>query len=323
MEKGTMKIVVHALLLVAGLIASVSSAQEYPSKVVTIIVPFPAGGSNDTIARHLADSLGKLWKQPVIIDNRPGAGSSIGSVYVARSSPDGYKMVLVSSSYTTNAATRTNQGFDPLKDLKPVSMVARGHNVVVTGARVPMATLADLVREAKAQTIFYGTAGVGSAQHFNAELLTDALGIQMSAVPYKGGQEALADLVGGRIDVIVGALGGLVSAIQSGKGKAIAVLSKARSPLLPNVPTTAEAGYPAAVIDNYWAIFVPAGTPNAIVAKLNRDIKTVTHTFEGREFLRKVDAEPTELNPEEVAGHVTNEIATWTKLAKKLNISAN
>ena len=318
-----MKIVVHALLIVAGLIASVSSAQEYPSKVVTIVVPFPAGGSNDTIARHLADSLGKLWKQPVIIDNRPGAGSSIGSVYVARSSPDGYTMVLVSSSYTTNAATRTNQGFDPLKDLKPVSMVARGHNAVVTGTRVPMATLADLVREAKAQTIFYGTAGVGSAQHFNGELLTDALGIRMSAIPYKGGQEALADLVGGRIDVIVGALGGLVSTIQSGKGKAIAVLSKARSPLLPNVPTTAEAGYPAAVIDNYWAIFVPAGTPNAIVAKLNRDIKTVTHTSEGREFLRKVDAEPTELSSEEVAGHVTNEIATWTKLAKKLNISAN
>lgn len=317
------KILLKTLLLIATLVPCLSSAQDYPSKVVTIVVPFPAGGSNDTIGRHLAENLGKLWKQTIIVENRPGGGSSIGSSYVAKSPPDGYRMVLVSASYTTNAVTRSDQGFDPLKDLKPVSMVARGHNAIVSGTRVPIATLADLARESKAQPIFYGTAGIGSAQHFNAELLNDAMGIQMQAVPYKGGQEALLDLAGGRIDVVVGSLGGLLAQIHSGKAKAVAVLSKERSPALPNVPTAIEAGYPKAVVENYWAVFVPAGTPDAIVTKINQGIRTVTQTPEGRAFLTKMDGEPTNLTPDEVSAHVKKEIDYWGKLAKKLNLTAN
>ena len=130
------KILINILLLLGILTPALSNAQDYPARAVTIVVPFPAGGSNDTIARYLADSLGKLWKQTVIVENKPGGGSSIGSAYVARSPADGYRMVLVSASYTTNAAARSDQQFDPLKDLKPVSMVARGHNAVVTGSRV-------------------------------------------------------------------------------------------------------------------------------------------------------------------------------------------
>ena len=317
-----MKTLVKTLVLAASLIPVLSAAQAFPTRMVTIVVPFPAGGSNDTIARHLADNLGKLWKQTVIVENRPGGGSSVGSAYVAKSPPDGHRMVLVSASYTTNAATRTDQPFDPLKDLRPASIVARGHVAVVTGGRVPMATLADLARESKAQPIFYGTAGIGSAQHFNAELLNDAMGIQMQAVPYKGGQEALVDLAGGRIDVVVGTLGGLLPYIHNGKAKPIAVLSKGRSPSLPNVPTTVESGYPAAVIENYWAIFVPGATPDAVVSKINRDIRTVTNTPESREFLTKMDSEPTDLGPAEVAAHVRKEIDYWTRLARKLNITA-
>ena len=316
-----MKTLINIALLAAALLPSAGHAQEYPSRPVTIVVPFPAGGSNDTVARYLSDSLGKLWKQPVIVDNRPGGGSSIGSAYVAKSPADGYRVVLVSASYTTNAATRSDQPFDPLKDLVPVSMVARGHNAIVTGSRVPMATLADLARETKSKPIYYGTAGIGSAQHFNAELLNDAMGIQMEAVPYKGGQEALVDLSGGRIDVIVGALGGLLPHINTGKAKAVAVLSRERSPALPNVPTAMEAGYPRAVVDNYWAVFVPAGTPTTVIQKINQGIQTVTHTPEGRAFLAKVDGEPTQLSPEEVTSHVKKEIEYWTTLAKKLNLS--
>ncbi|WP_454740021.1 Bug family tripartite tricarboxylate transporter substrate binding protein [Cupriavidus necator] len=321
-RKETMKTLGKLMMLIAALVPSVGSAQTYPTKMVTIVVPFPAGGSNDAIARFLADGLGKMWKQTVIVENRPGGGSSIGAANVAKAPADGYRMVLVSSSYTTNAATRSDQPFDPIKDLRPASMVARGHVAVVTGTRVPISSLSDLAREAKAKPIFYGTAGIGSSQHFNAELLNDAMGIQMQSVPYKGGQEALLDLAGGRIDVVVGTLGGLLPYINSGKAKPIAVLSKSRSAALPNVPTTVESGYPAAIAENYFAMFVPGGTPDAIVNKINRDIKTITHTPEGRDFLAKMDGEPTELTAAEVSSHVKKEIDYWSKLAKKLNIAA-
>ena len=318
-----MKTLIKTLLVIATLIPFLSNAQDYPAKTVTIVIPFPPGGSNDTLGRYLADSLGKLWKQTVIVENKPGGGSSIGTSYVAKSAPDGYKVVLVSASYTTNAVTRSDQGFDPIKDLKPVSMPARGHNAVVTGPRVPIATLADLAKASKAQPIFYGTAGVGSAQHFNAELLNDAMGIQMQAVPYKGGQEAMLDLMGGRIDVVVGSLGGLLSQINSGKAKGVAVLSRERSPAAPNIPTAIEQGYPNAVVENYWAVFVPAATPAAVINKLNQGIKTVTQTPEGRAFLAKMDGEPTNLTPDEVSAYVKKEIEYWGKLAKKLNLTPN
>ncbi len=315
------KTLVCSLLLAAALAPSLGHAQPYPSRVVTIVVPFPAGGSNDIVGRYLADSLGKLWKQPVIVENRPGGGSSIGSAYVAKSAPDGYRMVLVSSSYTTNAATRTDQGFDPLKDLKPVSMVATGQVVVAAGPRATMATLADLARESKTRQVFYGTAGIGSSQHFNGELLNDAMGIKMTPVPYKGGQEALIDLYAGRIDLVVGTLGGVLGSIHGGRAKGIAVLGKTRSAALPGVQTAIEAGYPAAITLNCWAVFVPSATPDALVSKLNEDIKTVTHTPEGQQLLAKIDSEPTDLSPKDVQAYVVKEIDYWTRLAKKLNLS--
>jgi tripartite-type tricarboxylate transporter receptor subunit TctC len=318
-----MKTMVKATLLLGALFPSVVSAQEYPTKLVTIVVPFPAGASNDAIGRYLADSLSKLWKRTFVVENRPGGGSAIGSAQVAKSRPDGYTLLLVSSSFTTNAAVHKDLRFDPVKDLQPVSMVARGDVAVVTGSRLPMATLADLVREAKAQTIFYGTAGVGSTQHFNAELLSDALGIKMMAVPYPGGTGGLIDLAGGRIDVVVGTLGGLLSSISAGTAKPVAVLSKTRSKALPSVPTTADAGYPAAITENYWAIFVPTGTPPAVIARINEGVKTVTHSPEGRKFLANLDGEPTDLSVDEVTTYLRDEVESWTKLAKRLNISAN
>ncbi len=317
-----MKLLIKILLLVAALVPCLSSAQDWPTRPVTIVIPFPPGGSNDTIGRFLADRLGKLWKQTVIVENKPGGGSAIGSNYVAKSPPDGYRMVLVSSSYTTNAATRTDLPFDPIKDLKPVSMIARGQVAVLTGNRVPMATLADLARESKSKTIFYGTAGVGSTQHFYAELLNDAMGIKMTGVPYKGGQEALLDLTAGRIDVVVGSLGGLLGTAATGKGKIVGVLGKTRAAVAPNVPTATESGFKDAVADNYWAMFVPTATPDAIANKIHEGIKVVTHTAEGSQFLAKMDGEPTEVSQAEVTSFVKKEIDYWTKLAKKLNISA-
>ena len=310
-------------LVTAALIPGFCAAQEYPTKPITLIIPFPPGGSNDMIGRYLSDSLGRLWKQAIIVENRAGGGTSVGSNYVAKSPADGYRLLLVSSSYTTNAATRTDQPFDPVKDLKPVSMIGRGQIGVVAGPKNSINSLADLVREAKTKTIFYGTAGIGSTQHFNAELLNDALGIKMVAVPYKGGQEALVDTAGARIDVVVGAVGGMMPFIDGGKVKLIGIMSKTHSKALPNVQTTVEAGFPAALTDNYWAIFVPSATPEGVVNRINVGIKTVTHNEEGRKFLTKLDSEPADMNPAEVTAYVKKEIEYWTKLAKALNISAN
>lgn len=315
-----MKILPKLLALIALLVPVLGCAQDYPSKMVTIVIPFSPGGSNDTVGRHLAESLGRLWKQTVVVENKAGGGSVIGTNYVANSPPDGYRLLLVSSSFGTNAATRADQAFDPSL-LRPAAMVATGHVAVVTGSRVPMASLADLAREAKTKPLFYATSGVGSAQHFYGELLKDAMGIEMTAVPYRGGNEGLLDLAAGRVDVLVGTLAGLVQAIDTGKAKPIAVLSKTRSRLYPNMPTTVEAGYPAAVIANYFTVLVPAKTPDAIVNRIQEGVRAVTHTPEGIQFLAKLDSEPSDLTPVQVSTYLKNEIETLTKLSKKLNMA--
>jgi tripartite-type tricarboxylate transporter receptor subunit TctC len=322
--KGTcMKTWVKWVLLATSLLPAIVGAQDYPKGQVAIIVPFSPGGSNDALARFLGNALSKLWNQTVIVENKAGGGSTIGTAYVAKSPPDGARLLLVSASYTTSAATRAGgeQIFDPIKDLKPASMVARGMVGVIAGTQTSIKTLADLAREARSRSVTYGTAGVGSAQHFNAELLADVMGIQMTAIPYRGGNEAILDLSAGRIDLVVGSVGGLLTSVDGGKARPVAVLSKVRSPAWPQVPTSVEAGYGAALVDNYWAIMVPSATPEAIVGKVNEAIRTVTHTPEGRQFLAKLDAEPTELAPSEVASHFRKEIDYWSKLARKINIS--
>jgi tripartite-type tricarboxylate transporter receptor subunit TctC len=310
------------MILAAALVPGLAAAQDYPKAPVTIIVPFSPGGSNDALARYLANALGRLWNQNVIVENKAGGGTIIGTAYVAKSPPDGLRLLLVSSSYTTSAATRsgTDQPFDPIKDLKATSMVARGMVGVIAGAHTSIKSLADLAREAKARPVTFGTAGVGSSQHFNGELLADAMGIQMTAIPYRGGNEAILDLSAGRIDLVVGSVGGLLASIDSGKARPVAVLSKTRSPAMPNAQTTVEAGYPAALVDNYWAIMVPTATPEAVVSRIHEGIKTVTHTPEGRQFLNKLDAEPADLSPTEVTGYLHTEIEYWTRLARKINI---
>jgi tripartite-type tricarboxylate transporter receptor subunit TctC len=308
------------LLAATALLPAVASAQ-YPAKLVTIVVPFTPGASNDAIGRYLAEQLGKRWKQNVIVENRPGAGSSIGAAYVAKSPADGHTLLVASSSYATNAATRSDHGFDPVKDLKAISIVGRGQIGVITGSRVPMASLADLAREAKGRTLYYATAGVGSSQHFNAELLSDAMGIRMEAVPYRGSNEGLLDLAAGRIDVVVGGVGGLLPHIKSGKARPIATLGKARTPSLPDVPTSAEQGFPAAVTENYWVIMVPASTPDNVVQMINEGVSAATHTPEGRAFLAKLDGEPAQASPQEVAAGVRQEITYWSGLARRLNIA--
>ena len=312
-------------LLLTGLLISSSHAiaQNYPTRTVTLVVPFSPGASNDIFGRYLAAKLSETWKQAVVVENRPGAGSVIGTAHVAKAKPDGLTLLLVSSTLTTNAATRTDLPFEPLKDLQPVGLVALGQMVVVTGSRIPMASLQELVKQAKAQTVFYGTAGVGSSPTFSAELLNDVAGIRMQAVHYKGGTEALLDLSGGRIDVYVGTLTTLLPMITSKTVTAVAVASQTRSGTLPEVPTVAEAGFPGAESDIWWGVFAPAGLPGDVTAKINKDIDATMTMPEARDFLVKHGATPATMSVGQFTSHVASELVRWKDLARKHNITSD
>jgi tripartite-type tricarboxylate transporter receptor subunit TctC len=257
-----------------GLVLSgAASSQEFPTKRMTVVIPFTTGGSNDTIGRYVADGLSKLWNKPVVVENRPGAGSAIGSAHVAQSPKDGHTLLFVSSTFTTNAATQKNLPFDPVKDLQPVAMGALTQMVVVAGSRIPANSLREVIDAAKTQKVFYGTTGVGSSTQFAAELLNDIAGVKTEPVHYKGGTDALVDMVGGRIDLYVGTATQVLSNVKNNQVKALAVMSAKRSDALPDVPTIAQAGFPGAEMDNWWGIFVAAGTPAPIVEKLNAGIR--------------------------------------------------
>jgi tripartite-type tricarboxylate transporter receptor subunit TctC len=320
----TMKAVARFLLLMGVLGApSFAVAQNYPTKPVTVVIPFTPAGSNDTIGRYLADGLSKIWKQSVVVENRPGAGSAIGSAFVSKAKPDGHTLLFVSGTFTTNAATQTNLPFDPQKDLQPVGMGAIGQLVIVTGTRVPMPTLADVVKQAKAQKIFYGTTGVGSITQFAAELLNDVAGTKMEPVHYKGGTDALIDMAGGRLDLYVGSVTQVLPSVANKTAKPVAIASKTRASALPDVPTVAEAGFPGAETDLWWGVFTSSGTPPEVVAKINEGVNTVMNTPEAAKFLETHGAIPMKMSVEEFKSHVSSELEKWKSLAKKHNITAN
>jgi tripartite-type tricarboxylate transporter receptor subunit TctC len=308
-----------AVALGVGLSGAVS-AQEFPSKRMTVVIPFTTGGSNDTIGRYVADGLSKLWKQPVVVENRPGAGSAIGAAHVANSPKDGHTLLFVSSTFTTNAATQKNLPFDPVKDLQPVAMGALTQMLVVAGNRIPSKSLKELMEAAKTQKVFYGSTGVGSSTQFAAELLNDVAGVKTDPVHYKGGTDAIVDMVGGRIDLYVGTVTQVQSNVKNNQVKAFAVMSSKRSEALPDVPTIAEAGYPGAEMDNWWGIFVAAGTPAPIVEKLNAGIREVMSKPEAAEFLSKQGALPSLMTQPEFEAHVKKELGKWKELATKHNI---
>jgi tripartite-type tricarboxylate transporter receptor subunit TctC len=319
-----MKAIIRALCAAGLLLAPIgAAAADYPERAVTFVIPFPPGGSSDVYARYLTESLSKLWGKPAVVENMGGAGSSIGMANVARSEKDGYRLALTSSTFATSAAAQTNLPYDPAADLQPIAKVADGQLVVVTGSRVPMATVDDLVREAKAQTIFYGATGPASTPTFLAKQLADVTGIEMAAANYKGGAEALVDLVGGRIDVYIGTITAARAAIEAGTATPIAVLGANRSALLPDVPTIAEAGYPDAGATVWFGVFGPAGMPEDVVEKLNADIATVMSTPEAATLLATQGADPALLSVAEFEDLVRSELARWKGLAERFEIVAN
>jgi len=313
----------YALFAVASIAHAADTSQEFPSKPIRIVSPFAAGGNTDTLSRYLAPKLIERLGQPVIVENRPGAGGMTGNNYVAKSPPDGYTLLFMSGAYTAHSATVKNLPYDPLRDFEGVSMVITYPFVVIVKAESPMRTIADLIATAKKNPgkLNYGSVGVGSVFHLAAELFNVMAGTDLTHVPYKGGAEPLTELIGGRLDVIFNTLTGSIPHIKSGRVRALAVASLERSAQLPDVPTVAQT-LPGYEVTSFAGIVAPRGTPRAVIERLNRELRAVLDLPDIRRQFTDLGGDVKASTPEAMMQHVTDEIAKWKRVvdARKIEI---
>jgi tripartite-type tricarboxylate transporter receptor subunit TctC len=316
--------VVAALLVALGVIAAAPAGAQlkFPSKQVTLVVPYPPGGSNDTFARELGRRLSETWKIPVIVDNRPGAGGSIGAAIVSRAPADGYTLMLLSSSFTTNAAIQTNLPFDPVAGFTAVGMVAKGPMILTVRPNFPAKTFLEFLAYARANPgkLNYGSSGVGSTNHFATELLEDAAKIKMTHVPYKGMGPAVADVIAGHADVLVASVPSIGQHVKAGKVRGLGVTSLAPSPLVPELPSIAQQGAAGYSFELWWGVLAPPKVPAEIVAQINADMNKALVTPEMREVFLREGAEPAVMTPAQFANTIKTEIEGWKKVAARAGI---
>lgn len=304
------------LLTAAVLAASAAQAQQYPIKPVRIISPFAPGGGTDVVARALAAKLTETWRQPVVVDNRPGAETIIGTDLAAKAPPDGYTMLVGSASLSTNPSLFKKLPYDTARDFAPITLNVREPYLFLVHPSLPVHTVKELIAYSKANPKGLSYGAGGSQNHLAMEWFKLDTGANMVYVPYRGVSVAITDLVGGRLECmfITPVAGGVH--VRAGKVRAIAVTGSKRSPSLPDVPTVAEAAIPGFDASAWNGVVVPAAVPQAIQAKLNRDIVAALHTPETRERLAAVGLEPIGTTPEEFAAFIRKETATWARVVK-------
>ena len=307
---------------VAG--SGVAQAQTYPDRPVRLVIPFAPGGSNDIVGRLIGEELAKRLGQPFVVENRGGAGSTIGTNMVAKASPDGYTLLLASTPYASNTTMYKKLPYDPVKDFSPVAKLAAAPQLVTIYPGLPVKTLAELIAYAKAHPnqLNYVSSGVGSAQHLASELFQSRAGITMTHVPYKGGGAAMTDVAAGHAQMAMGtALQGLPF-VKGNLVRALAVGGAKRQRALPDVPTFDEAGLKGFDGDLWWGILAPAGTPPAIVDTLNKAIGEIMASPEMREHLETASATATYLGPADFGKFIAAETAKWGGLITRLGIHA-
>ena len=303
-------------LLSFAVLASPALGQGYPAKPLRLIVPFSAGGSSDVLARGVAKQLGEQLGQPVTVENRAGAGGMIALEFVARAPADGYTLVF--GTIGTNGigpALYQHLSFDPLKDLAPVSSLHTLPNVLLVNAGVPARTVAELIALAKARPgqLTFASAGSGSASHLSGELLKSAAGIDIVHIPYKGGGSAMPDVLSGQVSMMIETATSALSAIRSGRARALAVTTAGRWPTLPEVPTMIEAGVPGFEITSWTGLFVPGATPRPIVARLNAELVKAAHDPAYVKQMATLGVEAISSTPEEFGAFVQSEVAKWRR----------
>jgi tripartite-type tricarboxylate transporter receptor subunit TctC len=309
-----------ALAIIVAAFALAASAQTYPSRTVRYIVPFPAAGLTDLMARNVAQRLSEQWKQPVIVENKPGANAQLGADLAAKSPADGYTLLAVTLAHAVNVTMFPDAPYSLQKDLTPVGVLGSLPLMIVVNANSPIRSLADLVAEGKKRTLNGGSSGNGTPPHLGLELLGQQAGIKVQHIPYKGGAPSLADLMGGQIDLIVSNFPESLPHVKGGKLRALAVTSKQRHPLLPGVPTTAELGFPDLAITNWTGMMVPAATPAALVGRLNADVNAVLAEPEMKKRIIEQGFEPVAMTPAEARAFIEAESVRWGKLVRDAGI---
>jgi tripartite-type tricarboxylate transporter receptor subunit TctC len=308
-----------ASLLVALAIAA--DAQEYPTKPVRLIIPFPPGGSNDVVGRVIATHLGEHLGKQVIVDNRSGAGGVIGTEVAANAAPDGYTLLVISLAHAVNPWLY-KLSYDPIKSFTPIGILATGPNVLAINPGLPVNSVQELIALAKQKPgeLQYASAGVGSFQHLGAELFKLEAGVDMLHIPFKGGGPAMMDVIGGYIKLVFSSLVQTTPFIKSGKLKALATGGAKRSPVLPDLPTIAEAGVPGYEAVNWWGIMAPAGTPPAIIDKVHRELTAVQSSPEVQKQFSTEGAEIVEMSPGEFGTFIEKEMKKWERVVREGHI---
>jgi tripartite-type tricarboxylate transporter receptor subunit TctC len=312
---------IAALLLVPA----AALAQAFPSKTITIVVPFTPGTGADVISRLIIPKLADALKTPVVVDNKPGASGAIGTELAAKAPPDGHTLLFAATSHGTVPVLKRNLPYDPVKSFTPVALTATSAMSVVISPQLPAASFDDFVALARKQpgALHYSSPGNGTPQHLAMELIKLETGMDIVHVPYKGAAGAASDLIGGHVQATVAALQTMAPFVAAGKARMVAVLSGERSPAFPDVPTMKELGHAQLVVDTWYGVFAPAGTPRETVARLNAAINSIMQTAELREALAKQGLTPVADKPERLGELLDVELARWNRVVAAARIKGD
>ena len=315
-----------ALLVLACAWTGAAFAQSgYPSRPLKLILPFPPGGSTDLLGRALAERLGEQLRQPVVPENRPGAGGNVGAEAAARAAPDGYTLMLGAPSLAISPGLYPKLNYDPLRDLAPVALVATIPNLFVIHASVPATSLGELAQYARRNPgkLNFGTGGAGTSNHLASDMFRMLAKAEIVQVPYKGAETAMLALLSGQVHMVVIGPPAAAPHVKAGKLRALAVLGKERYAGLPEVPTAAESGMPDYLVDTWYGILVPAGVPREVLARLNAELVKMTQSKEMRDRLAGMGIEPLSSSPEQFGDFLRSEVARWAKVIRESGAKAD
>ena len=310
------------VLLFAGAMIAPLYAQTYPAKPVRFILPFPPGGPTDILGRAVGQKLSEALGQPVVVDNRPGAGGNVGTEFAAKQAPDGYAIALVSPALIYSPSLYKKLGYDPVRDFAPIALVAQIPNVLLVHPTVPAKNLKELVQLAKAHPgkLNFGSGGLGTGQHLAGETLKVLAKVNMVHVPYKGSNQAMMGMMGGEVDMVVIGIPPALQQIQTGRVRALAVLAAERSAALPNVPSAKEAGFPGYEVLSWYGVVTPAGTPREIVNRLNSELVKIMRSPAGSERIVSAGFDTMSSTPEQFAEFIKAELARGARIIKAAGI---
>ena len=311
-------IVTRLLTVALACTAGSAFAQNYPTKALRLVVPFLAGGSTDIVGRTVAQKLSEMWGQPVVVDNRPGGGTTIGTDAVAKSAPDGYTLLVTPAPFTINPSLLNKLPYDALNDFAPITLINTTPLVMVVHPGVPAKTVKELIALAKAKPgkLNFGSSGTGGSNHLAGELFDAMAGVKMVHIPYKGNAGALTDIVGGHLDVVYNGVTSAISLIRGGKLRVLAVTSLKRTAALPDVPTLDELGLKGFEAVAWNGLTAPAKTPRDVIMKINADVIKIINSPELKERLKAEGSDPVGSSPEQFAAFLRNEITKWAKVIK-------